>query len=390
MFKYCKKYKAELLESVIPFWEQNCIDEKYGGYFTFLDRDGNIYDTAKYMWMQWRIVYMFAELAMSDYCSSMNEEWLKIAENGFDFLETRGKDENGWYYFALNREGKPIIAPYNIASEFFVVMGSASLYKATHDERYKHSALQSMETILSRRENPKGKWNKQLPDDTHRFTLGNYMFVVNLGTILEDYIGIYSLKNEIENSIDTILEYFWQEEYNVVFENINEDFSVDLASCDGRHIIPGHGLESMWFILEYAEKTNNCPIIEKTCNIIQAILEFSWDKEYGGIYYFMDVLGKPHVELSWDMKLWWVHNEALIASLYAYVLTKRDTFLDWFKKIDSWTWSHFPDRDFGEWYGYLNRRGEPTHQLKGGKWKTFFHLPRCLVKCETMLEKLKL
>jgi len=30
------------------------------------------------------------------------------------------------------------------------------------------------------------------------------------------------------------------------------------------------------------------------------------------------------------------------------------------------TWAHFPDPTHGEWFGYLNRRGEPLLTLKGG------------------------
>ena len=60
-----KRYKRELFDSIIPFWENHCIDHDNGGYFTLLDRDGSVYDKEKFMWMQWRIVYMFATLADS-------------------------------------------------------------------------------------------------------------------------------------------------------------------------------------------------------------------------------------------------------------------------------------------------------------------------------------
>ena len=145
----------------------------------------------------------------------------------------------------------------------------------------------------------------------------------------------------------------------------------------------------MWFILQHAEHENKLDLIPKACNIIKALLKFGWDQEHGGLYYFMDVLGKPHAELSWDMKLWWVHNEAIIATLYAYYLTSDMEFLDWFIKLDKWTWAHFPDPEYGEWFGYLNRRGEPTHMLKGGKWKTFFHLPRCLLVSIGLMKKIR-
>ena len=63
--KYIDRYEKELVDNVIPFWQNNCVDKEQGGYFTMLDRDGSVYDTTKYMWMQWRIVYLFSLLRNS-------------------------------------------------------------------------------------------------------------------------------------------------------------------------------------------------------------------------------------------------------------------------------------------------------------------------------------
>ena len=123
-----ERYEKELLENIIPFWEKNCEDKVYGGYFTCLDRDGTVYDTEKYMWMQWRIVYMFALFYKN---VKQNENYLRIAEQGFDFLTKHGKSPDGTYYFALNRQGVPSVAPYNIFSDCFAAMGAAALYQAT-------------------------------------------------------------------------------------------------------------------------------------------------------------------------------------------------------------------------------------------------------------------
>jgi N-acylglucosamine 2-epimerase len=154
---------------------------------------------------------------------------------------------------------------------------------------------------------------------------------------------------------------------------------VDLASSDGRHLNPGHGLEAMWFLMRHAEATGDRAMVERCARIVPRLLERGWDPVHGGIFYFRDALGKPHAELTADMKLWWVHDEAILATLYAYRLTGERQFLDWFRKIDAWTWARFPDPAYGEWFGYLDRRGEPANLLKGGRWKTFFHVPRCLL-----------
>ncbi len=328
MDKYIKRYENELTNSVVKFWEQFSLDKEFGGYFTFLDRDGSVYDTEKFMWMQWRIVYMFSELYMTQY---KKETWLDIAVQGYDFLTENGKDSEGFYYFALNRKGEPSVAPYNIYSNCFAAMGAAALYKATGNDKYKIEAENSINNYLKRMDNPKGKWNKILSGRKSMIEFGHYMMLVNLGIIMKEYLGTDKFDNEVETAIDIVLKHFWNEKYGVIFENINKDYSIDLESTSGRHINPGHGLEAMWFILNYAEKYNKTEIIDKVLKIIKSILNFGWDKKYGGIYYFMDVLGKPHIELQWDMKLWWVHNEAIIAVLYAYYLSKDTEFLKWFR-----------------------------------------------------------
>ncbi|UYP43997.1 Cellobiose 2-epimerase [Candidatus Lokiarchaeum ossiferum] len=373
-----KKYEDELLNSIIPFWQKNSIDSEYGGYFTLLDRDGSVFDTTKYIWMQWRIVYQFATLYMTPY---RQNEWLKIAEQGYDFLTTHGYSENQNFYFALNQKGNPLIAPYNIYSEAFAVMGAAALYKATSQDKYKKTAELAMQNYIDRLSNPKGKWSKMMPAQPIKHYMDHALITANLGNIMRECFETPKFDHLIEDAMDMVINRFWNKECHVLMENLNQDFSIDLDSSLGRQICVGSGLEGCVFLLEYAEIKGDQIVIEKLCKIILTELEFGWDSQYGGLFYFQDLLQKPHLELQWDMKLWWVHTEALTASLLAYRLTKQEKFLEWFKRIDAWIWGHFVDRNYGEWFGYLNRRGEPTHYLKGGKWKTFFHIPRSLLNC---------
>jgi len=378
------RYDAELLNQVIPFWQKNGVDKEFGGYFTSLDRDGSVYDTTKWMWMQWRIVYMFATF----YCEiEPNPEWLEIARQGYDFLTKHGKSEDGTYYFALNRQGDPIVAPYNIFSDCFATMGAAAMYKATGEEKYKDEANSAMRSYIRRMDNPKGRWEKSLPARKPYLAHGHFMMLANLSTVLKEYIGSDEYEAQADQAVQNVLYRFWNPEYRIIFENINPDGSFDLDSCDGRHINPGHGLESMWFMMNYGERHNKPEVVKRAAEIVRAQIEFGLDKEYGGLYYFMDVLGKPHLELQWDMKLWWPHCEVLIALLYANRLTGDEWYADQFRIFDKWTWEHFRDPQFPEWFAYLNRRGEVTHSLKGGKWKTMFHLPRCLHVCSQQIAK---
>ena len=373
--KYKKLYMDELLTNCIPFWEENCVDKEFGGYFTCLDRDGSVYDTAKFMWMQWRIVWMFSEFYNK---LEKNPKWLQIAKTGYDFLTKYGKDEKGWYYFELNRQGQPAKAPYNAFSDCFAVMGCAAYYKATGDEGARAEALRSFRQYCERENNPKGRWEKSMEGATVYKALGFYMMKLNLYDVLKENLGTNEFDQEIVKTIDFVLNTFRHPDLGVVFENVCLDGSFDLNSMNGRMTNPGHVLEAMWFIMNSSHKQGLKANEEKSMEIILKTLDYGWDKEQEGIYYFKDVLDKPHLELQWNMKLWWVHNEALIATAMAYTLSDRKEFLDWFERIHNYAWDHFKDKEGKEWFAYLDRYGNPTHTLKGGKWKTFFHLPRCL------------
>ncbi len=379
------RYEDELVNRIIPFWENHCVDHKFGGYFTSLERDGSVYDTEKYMWMQWRIVYMFALFAMSPY---RKETFLPIAAQGFDFLTKHGKSPDGTYYFALNRWGEPSVAPYNIFSDCFAAMGAAALFKATGEKRYREEADSAMKSYIRRMDAPKGRWEKSLPGKPKRLSLGHFMMLANLGAVMKEMLGSEEYEKDADNAVNTVLERFWNPERKILFENINADGSFDLDSCEGRFVNPGHGLESMWFVLQYVERKNRPDLIRKAAEIIRGIFEFGTDREQGGLFYFMDALGKPHIELQWDMKLWWPHCEALIAALYACRLTGDGYFLDRFRETDAYSWAHFRDEQHPEWFAYLNRAGVPTHTLKGGKWKSFFHLPRTLYFCIGEMKKI--
>lgn len=380
---YLPIYSDALINDCIPFWVKNCPDKEFGGYFTCLERDGRVYDTEKFMWLQWRIVWMLCELYST---LEPNPKWLRLAKNGYDFLLTNGRDLQNRYYFALTCEGMPTMAPYSVFSECFAVMGCAAYYRASGDKAAKDEALRAFENYTSRESRPKGEWTKEMPGKPAMKSLGFYMMRANLSVVLEECLGDTSFRADLMHTVETVLNDFWNTEHRVMFENVKLDGNFDLSSMAGRHLNPGHAIEAMWFIMNAGHKAGRQDIIDKSADVLLAELEFGWDKEYGGIYYFMDVLGKPHVELQANMKLWWVHNEAIVATLMAYKLTGRKEFADWFELLHEWSWSHFPDTEYGEWYAYLDRYGKVTNTLKGGKWKGFFHHPRMLLVCKQIME----
>lgn len=379
------RYKRELLENCLPFWLEHSQDKEYGGYFSCLNRDGSVYDTDKFIWLQGREVWMFAMLYNN---VEKKQQWLDCAIQGAEFLKKYGHDENWDFYFSLDRKGNPLVQPYNIFSNTFACMAFAQLAKATGNEEYAQIARRIFGRILERRSNPKGQWCKAYPGTRPMKDFALPMIICNMALEIED---ILEDKSVLEQTIDTCLhevfDVFYQPELGCMLENVSSVDGAPVDCFEGREINPGHDLEALWFMMNLGVRRGDKALIEKCVEIALRVIERGWDKEFGGIYYFLDAKGVPQQKLEWDQKLWWVHIESAIAMLKGYQLTGNEKCLEWFLKLDAYLWDNFKDKEYPEWFGYLNRRGEVLLPLKGGKWKGCFHVPRGLYQIWQLAEK---
>ena len=383
--KLANRYKTELLDSVLPFWLNKSIDKEYGGYFSCLDRDGSVYDTDKFIWLQGREVWLFSML-----CNKLGkkQEWLDAAIQGAEFLKKYGHNGDYDFYFSLTQEGKPLVEPYNIFSNTFACMAFAQLAKATGSEEYAEIARRIFKRILERRGNPKGKWSKAVPGTRPMKDFALPMIICNMALEVEDIINDPQLlEKTIDECLHEVLDVFYQPDLGCMLENVSSLDNSRLDCFEGREINPGHNLEALWFMMNLGIRRNDKALVNKCVEISLSVIEIGWDKEYGGIFYFLDSKGAPQQKLEWDQKLWWVHIESAIAMIKGYQLTGNKECLEWFKKLDEYMWSHFKDPLHPEWFGYLNRRGEMLLPLKGGKWKGCFHVPRGLFEIWQILEK---
>lgn len=380
-----QQYRSELLDNVIPFWVENSQDTDFGGYFSCLDRKGDVFDTDKFIWLQGREVWMFSMLYNK---VEKRQEWLDCAIQGGEFLKKYGHDGNYNWYFSVDREGNPLVEPYNIFSYTFATMAFGQLSLATGNSEYADIAKKTFEIILSKIDNPKGKWNKSYPGTRNLKNFALPMILCNLSLEIEHLIDKDFLQRTIDDCIHEVMDVFLRPELGgIIIENVELDGSLS-DTFEGRLMNPGHSIEAMWFIMDLGERLHRPELIEKAVKTTLTMIEYGWDKQYGGIYYFMDRLGHPTQQLEWDQKLWWVHIETLISLLKGYQLTGSKECLKWFEKVHEYTWSHFKDQEYPEWWGYLNRQGEVLLPLKGGKWKGCFHVPRGMYQCWKTLEKI--
>jgi N-acylglucosamine 2-epimerase len=382
--KYAQLYQQTLFDNVVPFWEEYSINSDHGGYYSCLNRDGSVYDTDKFQWLQLRQIWTFAMLYNEE---NKNDRWLEIAEHGARFQLQHGRDKHQDWYFSLNQKGDPLTAPYNIFTDAFASMAFAQLYKATAKGKYRDVAVLSFDRIVNRQHNPKGIYEKKYMQTRSLQNFALPMILCNLSLELEDILDNDIVNSTLQNCVKKVMHDFYDGATGLVLENVFSDGALS-DSFEGRLINPGHAIEAMWFVMDVGHRLGNNSLIEDAKNRLLHMVSYGWDKKHGGIFYFKDRLSYPPQQLEWDQKLWWVHLEALEGLLKAYQYTKDEHCWNWFLKVHEYTWAHFPDSQNSEWFGYLSRSGDPLLELKGGKWKGCFHLPRALYHSYKILSDL--
>ena len=380
-------YHDTLFSDVLPFWMQSdLIDKEYGGFITSVDRKGKCYNEDKSVWFQGRCLWTFSKL-----CNvyGLKDEWKSAADSGAEFIKKYCIDTDGRMFFTVTRDGQPLRKRRYFFSESFLAVSFAEYSMLTKNPEDLALAEKYFDLMWTIYKDPSADPFKITPKENVQLrplhSNANPMVLVSTAQTLRRASGKTEHYDKIiREVIDDMIKLHYKEKLKCVLETVYTDGSI-LNTPTGRTINPGHSIENAWFLLNYAYKTNDNTLKQQALNILDWSLEIGWDEKYGGIYYFRDVYGRPCEALEHDMKLWWVHNEALIATLVAHKLTGDEKYEKWYDKIHDYSFNHFSDKEYGEWYGYLHRDGSVSHEQKGSLWKGPYHLLRCLMLCEMIL-----
>ena len=379
-------YREDLVQNIMPFWMKYGLDTENGGVYTCVDRNGELMDTTKSVWFQGRFAYTC--------CFAYNnierrQEWLDAAKQTIDFIEAHCFDTDRHMFFEVTADGKPLRKRRYVFSESFAAIAMAEYSKATGDRTYAEKAMQIFREMRKRLTTPGLLEPKYLPTvemKGHSIT----MILINVANVLKQVIDDPELDEQTDQSLESLINNFAHPEFKALLETVgpNGEF---IDSINGRLINPGHCIETSWFLMDVAERRGDKKLLEFALQILDWSWDWGWDEEFGGIINFRDCKGYPQQDYSQDMKFWWPQTEAIIANLYAYKLTGDEKYLKRHRQISEWTYAHFPDHEYGEWYGYLHRDGSVAQAAKGNIFKGPFHIPRMMIRsfmlCNEILAK---
>lgn len=385
---WAESYRKDLTENIMPFWMKHGWDRENGGVYTCVNRDGSLMDTTKSVWFQGRFAFVCA-FAYNNV--EKNQEWLDAAKSTLDFIEKHCFDEQGHMYFSVTAEGMPLRKRRYVFSETFAAIAMSEYALATGERHWAERAVDVFKDTQRFLATPgflPAKFEEGVKLQGHSIC----MILINVGSCIRKVVDDPTLTKQIDESIAKLKKYFIHPEFKCLLETVgmNGEF-IDTNMT--RTINPGHCIETSWFLMEESMSRGwDKSILDMALQVFDWSWDWGWDKQYGGIINFRDCKNLPPQDYSQDMKFWWPQCETIIASLYAYLATGDDKYLYRHERISEWTYAHFPDAEYGEWYGYLHRDGTVAQPAKGNLFKGPFHIPRMMVKsymlCQEILKKL--
>lgn len=386
---WAESYKKDLTENIMPFWMKYGLDRENGGVYTCVDRDGSLMDTTKSVWFQGRFAFI-CSFAYNNV--EKNQEWLDAAKSTLEFIEKHCFDEQGHMYFSVTAEGMPLRKRRYVFSETFAAIAMSEYALATGDQHWAKRAIQVFEDTQRFLATPgflPAKFEADVKLQGHSIV----MILINVGSCIRKVVDDPKLTKQIDESIEKLKKYFIHPEFKCLLETVGENGEF-IDTNMTRTINPGHCIETSWFIMEEAKLRGwDKPMFDMALQVFDWSWDWGWDKQYGGIINFRDCKNLPPQDYSQDMKFWWPQCETIIASLYAYLGTGDEKYLYRHERISEWTYAHFPDAEYGEWYGYLHRDGTVAQPAKGNLYKGPFHIPRMMIKgymlCQEILKKLE-
>lgn len=383
--------RSHLFDHVLPFWTRHAVDDR-GGLNTCINDRGEIVSTDKWLWSQWRAVWVFSRIYNR---LDRDPRWLRLAQHIADFCIRHGwQHETETWALLLAQDGKVLRGYESTYVDAFAVYGLTELFLATGDTSIAALARRTADASLQKLAEPYDRiphFPYPIPPGVrpHGIPMIWSFGFAELGAALKDerYLrAAASLANDVfrdhhRPTRDTFLEF------------VRLD-GTDFPAPQGTAVVPGHVIEDMWFQVHTADHLAAAglpPLTHSSDELFRHLLrhlDLGWDRTHGGLLLAVDADGRAPVGWGYaDTKLWWPHTEALYGALLGYRRTQNPAFHDYYERTWRICLAHYVDWTNGEWRQKLSRTFQPITDTVALPVKDPFHLPRSLILQLELLAK---
>jgi len=378
-----RQYRELLLNGIVPFWKRHGLDAEQGGVLSCMTEDGTPISGDKYIWSQARWVWVCAALYNR---IEKRPEFLAWARATIQFLLRHARDEQGRWVYHTTRDGRIVEGATSIYSDCFVVYGLSEYCRAVPDPELLSLARSTFASICQRIEAPGFAETAPYALPPNRRNHGVPMILTSVASELAHTTGDAAVESAADDYAGRVMRHFVRPERRCLLEFLDYQYR-EVPPPEGTFVMPGHAIESMWFIIHHALRRNDQATIRHAVEVIRWHLEMGWDKQYGGLLLGADAERRPPFMPNAALKLWWPHTEALYALLLARSLTHEPWCDEWYDRVHEWSFAHFSMPEAGEWRQRLDRQGKPLQHFVALPVKDPFHLPRSVILAIQLLSQ---
>ncbi len=282
-----ERYRSLLADNIIPFWLRNGADREFGGVLSCMREDGTPLGTDKYTWSQARFVWTLSALYNR---FEPRPEFLDLARKTIEFLLRNARDEEGRFVYKTTREGRHLEGATSIYTDCFFVYGIGEYCRAVNDPELLRTAVEIFHRIRRRMDEPDFHEVTPYTLPPGRRIHGVPMILTEVSNELAQITGDGSIEAAADDYAGRVMNHFVRPERKLLLEFLARDYS-DLPPNEGTFVMPGHAIESMWFVMHWARRRGNREMIRRAAEVVRWHLEAGWDPEYGGIFLGIDAKG---------------------------------------------------------------------------------------------------
>jgi N-acylglucosamine 2-epimerase len=327
------RYRDQLFQEFLPFWEQYGIDHERGGFMCALDYDGTRVNTHKFLWFQGRGIWIYSFLYNH---FEGDERYLDVARKTKDFVLKYASQQNGWWAELLSRKGQ-VLQPFSgdVYGMYFVAEGLQEYAWATKDDQAREIALSLIKKLYRHVDDPSSRF---VESGAPVRPQGLWMVNLRLATQVLERWADHEIEAIADRCIDAVINKHFNPDIGLNNEVLNFDFT--RPKGEETKSLFGHSIETLWMVMDEALRRGDQALWDTCAERIRRHLEVGWDHIYGGLAYFVNV---DHGDYVWPperpvgtgleflfvgeyhyMKTLWSLNEILIAALNIFERTRAE------------------------------------------------------------------
>ena len=246
-----RKFRDWYQNSVLPLWIANCYDHTHGGFFEALNFDGEpAPDLDRRVRVQARQVYVMSRVASL----SWRPEAEQLADQGFQYFLDKACPDNGarGCVHILNPDGSVLDNTRDLYDQAFLLLACAWRWRTVKDQRALGLAEQTLAFLNEELASPHGGWIENGRSDLPR-RQNPHMHLFEAFMALYDATREEKYLLEADKIFSLFENKFFDSEHCVLREFFTENLTY-AAGQAGARIEPGHMVEWVWLLSEYAQR----------------------------------------------------------------------------------------------------------------------------------------